>query len=433
MTDDQEAQDKNMTVAAIPPMGWNSWDTYGASVTEAEILANAEVLAGELLPFGWDTLVVDIQWYEPDAHSSAYRPFVPLTVDGHSRLVPAANRFPSAADGRGFAPLAERIHAMGLKFGIHIMRGVPRQAVHAATPILGSDVTARDIAQTNSICPWNTDMYGVDATRSGAQEYYDSLFALYASWGVDFVKADDMLLPYHRGEINLMRNALDACGREMVLSLSCGPTPVAEAGHLSSRAHMWRTTADFWDRWSDLRAAFDICAAWAPYAGPGHWPDADMLPLGRIALRSGETGVRDRYTRFTRPEQTTLMTLWCVARSPLMLGTDLTRLDDETRDLLTNPEVLAVLRDGDGAREVYREHDVIVWTSRLDESSTALAVFNVGKDDRDVQLDLRAVGIDGEVTLRDLWSRSDQGKASGTTGMHVEAHGARLFRVQHLG
>ncbi|MFF8478925.1 glycoside hydrolase family 27 protein [Streptomyces sp. NPDC015414] len=421
------------TVAATPPMGWNSWDTYGASVTEQEFLANAEVMADELLPYGWDTAVVDIQWYEPGAPSSAYRPFVPLDMDAHSRLVPAVGRFPSAADGRGFAPLADRIHAMGLKFGIHIMRGVPRQAVHAATPVLGSSATARDIAHTASICPWNTDMYGVDATRAGAQEYYDSLFALYASWGVDFVKADDMLLPYHRGEIALMHNALEACGRDMVLSLSCGPTPLAEAGHLSACAHMWRTTADFWDRWTDLRQAFDICAAWAPHAGPGHWPDADMLPLGHIAQRSGETGVRDRYTRFTPPEQTTLMTLWCIARSPLMLGTDLTRLDDGTRRLLTNSEVLSVHASGTEAREVYREGEVVVWASRLGDGARALAVFNLGKDDREIHVDLFSAGVTGTVVLRDLWAREEYGKAEGGVSMRIDAHGARLFRLTPQG
>jgi hypothetical protein len=120
-------------------MGWNSWDCYGASVTEEEVLGNAEYMAEHLLLFGWEYIVVELQWYEPGANSSAYRPFVPLEMDAYSRLIPAPYRFPSTANGQGFKPLADRIHALGLKFGIHILRGIPRQAVHQNTPIFTRD------------------------------------------------------------------------------------------------------------------------------------------------------------------------------------------------------------------------------------------------------------------------------------------------------
>lgn len=213
--------------APTPPLGWNSWDCYGAAVTEDEIRGNAEYMAKHLKAFGWSYITVDIQWYEPYANSSQYRPFVPLVMDGYSRVMPAENRFPSAAGGQGFKPLADYVHSLGLQFGIHIMRGIPRQAVHAATPILGTAATARDIAHTNSICPWNTDMYGVDASKEGAQAYYDSLFELYAEWGVDLVKVDDIaaskLYDTHQPEIALISKAIERCGRPMVLSLSPDP------------------------------------------------------------------------------------------------------------------------------------------------------------------------------------------------------------------
>src|SRR3954466_4007220 len=124
--------------APSPPMGWNSWDAFGASVTEAEYLDNARILAERLLPFGYDVATVDIQGYEAGATSSWYRPFAPLVLDGHGRPQPAPNRFPSAAGGRGFAPLAAQVHAMGLRFGVHLMRGIPRQAVGLELPIAGS-------------------------------------------------------------------------------------------------------------------------------------------------------------------------------------------------------------------------------------------------------------------------------------------------------
>lgn len=335
--------------AATPPMGWNSWDCYGASVNEEEVLGNAEYMAEHLLPFGWEYVVVDIQWYEPGAHSSAYRPFVPLEMDGYSRLIPAANRFPSSAGGKGFKPLADRIHGMGLKFGIHIMRGIPRQAVHANTSILGTERRARDIAG-NNICPWNSDMYGVNPAADGAQAYYDSLFRLYAEWEVDFVKVDDIaasrLYHIHHQEIEMIRKAIDRCGRPMVLSLSPGAAPPEYGGLLLGNANMWRMTDDFWDLWPLLRDMFSRCEQWYPYTGNGSWPDCDMLPLGHIGIRSVDGGGADRLTRFTPDEQRTMMTLWSIFRSPLMFGGELRDNDPWTFSLLTNEEVLAVHRPG---------------------------------------------------------------------------------------
>lgn len=415
-------------VALTAPMGWNSWDCYGASVTEAEVKGNAEYMARHLLPFGWEYIVVDIQWYEPGAYSSSYRPFVPLEMDDYSRLIPASNRFPSATEGRGFAPLAEYIHSLGLKFGIHILRGIPRQAVHANTPLLGTEKRARDIAHTNSICAWNTDMYGVDATKEGAQGYYDSLFQLYASWGVDLVKVDDITYPYAAGEIELVRHALDRCGRAMVLSLSPGPTPLTQAEHVKRHAHMWRLTGDYWDLWEDLHAAFETCAQWSEHAGPGHWPDADMLPLGHIAIRANEHNVGDRWTRFTRDEQITMMTLWCMARSPLMMGGELRDNDAWTLSVLTNSEVLRVLKHSYENRQIARDDARILWTARDEDGSYYLAVFNVGSEDMEVETPLSVLGDVEKAVARDLWQQEDRGVVSSPIRLSVPAHGARLIR-----
>ena len=204
-------------IAQTPPMGWNSWDCYGAAVDEPTVRQNAAYMAEHLQEFGWEYVVVDIQWYQPTATSHAYEPFAELTMDEYGRLQPAPGRFPSSAGGKGFKPLADYVHSLGLKFGIHIMRGVPRLAVHRALPVKGTNVTCRDIAHANSICAWNTDMYGVDADRDGAQAYYDAIFELYASWGVDYVKVDDIcnvkitpLEPYSaRREIEMIRRAID--------------------------------------------------------------------------------------------------------------------------------------------------------------------------------------------------------------------------------
>lgn len=413
-----------------PPLGWNSWICYGASVSEHEVLANAEYLAQHLAGSGWEYVVVDIQWYEPGAVSSAYRPFVPLEMDGFSRLVPSPERFPSAGNGRGFAPLAARIHDLGLKFGIHAMRGVPRQAVHADTPILGATVGARAIAQTNSICSWNTDMYGVDASAPGAQRYYDSVFELYADWGVDLVKVDDILSPYADAEIECIRRAIERCGRPIALSLSCGPTAVAHAAHLRRHADMWRITGDFWDEWDALLEMFDTCAAWAPHSGDGAWADCDMLPLGRIGIRSSEKGRGDRWTRFTAAEQRTMVTLWVIVRSPLMLGASLPDLDGDTLGLLTNVEVLEVLQHASTPREVLRRADLIAWTSRADSGGWNLAVFNTAVAPRHFVVPLEVLTDHAELEARDLWDRAELGTVGGEIELAVEPHGARLLHLR---
>ena len=423
--------DKNHA-ALTPPMGWNSWDCYGASVTEEKLLANAAFMAEHLKPFGWEYVVCDIEWSEPTADSTEYHPFADLCMDEYSRLIPAPNRFPSAANGRGFGPIAEKIHAMGLKFGIHIMRGIPRQAVHRNTPVLGTDAGARALAHPYSCCRWNTDMYGINPAAPGAQAYYDSIFRLYAEWGVDYVKVDDicntnnrLLDPYSGApEIEMIRRAIDRCGREMVLSLSPGPAPIEHAWHLAEHANMWRITDDFWDDWRLLKAMFKRCEVWQNHVRPGCWPDCDMLPIGVIRCFQPHFG---EATKFTRDEQITMMSLWCVFRSPLMMGGDLPRCDEWTLSLLTNPEVLRLTNRSFGARQLYRTEDAAAWTSKDENGAVNLALFNLS--DAPKTLDLPAgFSLRDGAALRDLWARKDV--PAGTRSFEIPPHGARLLSAK---
>ncbi|MBC6613021.1 NPCBM/NEW2 domain-containing protein [Hymenobacter sp. BT507] len=362
--------------APTPPMGWNSWDCYGPTVTEAEVKANADYMAKNLKSSGWEYVVVDIRWYVGNDTAHGYNEKNPdFNIDQYGRFVPAVNRFPSAAGGKGFKPLGDYLHSKGLKFGIHIMRGVPVVAVQRKLPILGSKATAADIYSKEGQAAWLHDMYTVVAGRPGAQEYYDSLFKLYASWGLDFVKIDDLSEPYHAPEIEMIRRAIDKSGRKIVLSMSPGETPIANAQHAQQHANMWRTVGDFWDSWEQLKEHFDVCNRWNPYRQPGAWPDADMLPMGRLGIRA-ERG-DDRMTRFTRDEQYTLMTLWSIFRSPLMFGGDLPSNDPFTLSLLTNKEVLNVLNTSTNNRQLFRHGDLVAWTA--DDPKTGakyLAVFN---------------------------------------------------------
>ena len=422
---------KNL-VTPTPPLGWNSWDCYGASVREDEVLANAEYMAKNLKAYGWDTVVVDIQWAEPTARSSRYNQYVPLETDAFSRLVPAVNRFPSAQGGRGFTPLGERLHGLGLKFGIHIMRGIPRQAVHQDTPIEGSKYRAREVAHPNAICPWNTDMYGLDPDHPGAQDYYDSLFRLYASWGVDYVKIDDLaasrLYGPHIAELALVRRALDRCGRPMVLSLSPGPASVELAHAYSEYADLWRITDDFWDKWELLKDMFDRCERWYAQVGPGSWPDCDMLPLGHIGIRSVDGGGQDRMTRFTHDEQVTMMNLWCLFRSPLMFGGELRDNDAWTTSLLTNWALLEVHREGNSPRPVTVGGIHRVWRSQAPEGIW-LGLFNLGEEEATMNVTWESLGVKGPHRVQDLWSHQDLGSFADGWSAVIPPHASRLVHV----
>ncbi len=417
----------------IAPMGWNSWDCYGAAVTEETVRKNADFMARYLKKYGWEYVVVDIQWSAPNAKSHEYEPFADLCMDEYSRLIPAENRFPSSAGGKGFAPLAEYVHSLGLKFGIHIMRGIPRQAVHRNTPIKGTDKTARQIAKTASICQWNTDMYGVDPSKEGARAYYDSLFELYASWGVDFIKCDDICreLPHEEAELVMMSESLRSCGRDMVFSLSPGAALLEKAELYKQTADMWRITDDFWDKWELLYNMFERAEKWCTHTGAGHYPDADMLPIGPILQ---DYGTENR-TKFTQNEQVTMMTLWSIFRSPLMIGGEMTGFDDFTMSLLTNEEILKMHRNARHSHQVWRKEidgiEHILWAASDSEGGTYAAVFNVGDAAAHVEIPLSDLELYDPVTARELWSGRKAG-LDNAIPVSLESHGAKAFRLMKI-
>lgn len=436
--------------AKTPPMGWNSYDYYDTTVTEKDVKANADYMAEHLKEHGWEYIVVDIEWYAHNAGSRReehqYIPFEGVEMDEYSRLLPDPARFPSAAEGKGFKPLADYIHAKGLKFGIHIMRGIPRIAAHTHTKIKGTEVTADRIANPYSISRWNPDMYGVDASQKGAQEYYDSIFELYAQWGVDFVKCDDICNtnmypdnPYSaREEVEMLHRAITKTGREIVLSLSPGPALIEQAWHYETYANMWRITDDFWDKWELLLNMFERCELWQKHVSKGCFPDCDMLPLGYLGKGFG----REWYTNFTKEEQTTMLTLWCIFRSPLMLGCELTKLDEWTTKLITNDKVLGLLKHSKGARQLERDASHAVWISQDTEvEAVYIALFNFEEESRRLGLELDTVEVESEESCslsaklangfaaEELWS-GQKFTAKKRVEIEVSAHGAVLLKLE---
>lgn len=417
-------------IAPTPPMGWNSWDVYGTAVTESQVKATADAMAKNLLPYGWQYVVVDIQWYAAEANGHAYKPGTELTMDEFGRLLPAVNRFPSAAGGNGFKALADYVHAKGLKFGIHIMRGIPRQAVQRNCPVRGTTLHASDIADPENICRWNPDMVGVDMTKPGAQAYYNSLAELYASWGVDFVKADDMGSHlYQPAEIKALSTAMRATGRPMVLSISPGPAPVSEAEFFEKYAQMWRISDDFWDDWKLLKKQFEYAREWVPFIGVrGTWPDADMLPFGR--LRVTDAAGIGTSSAFTPAEQQTVMTLWSIFRSPLIFGGELVGIDSTTLALLTNPEVLAVNQHSRNNHEVLFRANVSFWSADAPDSLFRyIAACNTSDANQTVAVTWTDLGVPaGKHAVRDLWKRKDCG-VWGQMIAELPPHASMLLRV----
>ena len=355
--------------APTPPMGWNSFDCFGLSLTEAQAKEQAEAMIKQLKPFGWDVFVIDHQWYNDNQKGFQSDARHVFSMDEYGRFIPAPERFPSSRDGKGLKPLADYMHERGLKIGVHLMRGIPRQAVRENTKVKGTDYRAQDIVNMRSTCPWNQDMYGVDMSKPGAQEYYDSLFEQFAEWGLDFIKIDDLSRPYATAEIEAIRKAIDKCGRPIILSLSPGDTPIQNGKHADEHANMWRVSDDFWDRWEPLRGMFGRLHRWEPYRIKGSWPDADMLPFGIIQF--------NRKTNFTQEEQRLCFTLWSIARSPLILGADMTKLDDWTLKLLTNKEVIEINQNSENNRQLSQRGDLFVWTADVPGSKDKyVALFN---------------------------------------------------------
>jgi hypothetical protein len=433
------SQQINNTTKALtapkPPMGWNSWDNFGLDITEAEFKGQVDYVASHLKQFGYAYMVIDAGWYAPNISAKTGDPYNTGTttryvtnVDAYGRWIPAANRFPSAADG-SFSSLAAYVHGKGLKFGLHIQRGIPWTAIERNTPIKGTTLHAQDIANPADACQWWDATLGVDMSKKGAQEYYDSCYELYASWGVDFVKVDDMSRPYHADEITAVRLALEKTGRSMVFSLSPGSTPIEARYHVQNNSDMWRISDDFWDTWPQLKSQFPLAQRWMRFKKEGHWPDLDMLPVGTVGTRSNNSG-GGRRSRFSNDELRTMMTLWCMFRSPLILGGDVTDLSDFEYGLITNRELIDIDQNSSNCRQVSSDgSSIIYFAEQPTKHRIYVALFNVSDGSRQIACSWGQAGIAGQFRVREIWSGRDLGICGGEISAEVDAHGTALFAL----
>ena len=427
-------------------MGWNSYNCFGAAVYEKDVKANADYMAEYMKDLGWQYVVVDYCWYYPHPPGSiqdnpsqfklpkdgAPVPWFPM--DEYGRLYPDPGKFPSAAGGQGFKPLADYVHSKGLKFGIHVMRGIPRQALWAKSKIKDAiGITADMIADTTSVCPWLNSMYGVDMSKNGGQAYYNSLIELYESWGVDYIKVDDIDLsedyPYRKSEVEAIRKAIDYNKSDIILSLSLN-MKYKNRDHVSKNSQLWRISHDFWDDWDKLKKQFELINLWNSVTGPDSWPDADMLQLGKIAKRG--PNVPERYSNFNEDEMLTHMTLWVICRSPLMMGGHLPENTAFVKKLLTTPEVIEVNQKGTNQKQLWRKGDLVAWISNApDGKSKYLAIFNLNDSAKDITVKWKNLGLKNKASVKDLWSGENLGIMSSGITRKVNPHGSQLFKISN--
>ena len=397
------AQTRIQDFAPNPPLGFNSFDSYRSDLTADKAYALIDVMAEKYLPYGYEYFVMDAGWYTtmiPEKHKG-------LGLESFGMCVVNPTRFPN-----GVKVLINHAHKKGLKFGVWLMRGIQKEAVRRNLPIPGTKYFSRDIADTTNICGWSGMNYGVDMTKPGAQEYYNAIIDTLAGWGIDFIKVDD-LVPNPR-EIVAIANAIENGRHTMIFSLS--PGDVHHPAHLIyyKRANMLRITRDIWDNPLSIEKGF---FAWDEFQGisaPGFWPDLDMIPFGRLDVINKDA----RKSEFSENQMKTFITQRAMAASPLIIGGDLLTMDDFSKSLLTNREMLACNQNGVMGVNVYRAGNIDVWLTpdNKDPQKGWIGIFNRSKTNRKVtltKLDLGFVAFEESYNLmalrqsfrlKDVWS-----------------------------
>ncbi len=433
-TSDLKIGDKNSippidrTLAMKPPMGWNSWDCLGFDVNEEEVKATADYMAKNLKDLGYEYVVLDMNWYAAEGPAGADIVSPPYNMDEYGRLIPDTVKFPSSKGGRGFKPLADYVHSLDLKFGIHILGGIPKKAVAADCLIKGSSIHASSITQPETGGYRYPTFLAVDLAKPGGQEYYNSIFELYAAWGVDYIKAD--YLPFDSELIGISR-ASRTCGRGMIISAVPDQIPL-QIG--KENAHMFRVGIDLWDKWEWLKRSFFMAAIVAKEAEPGFWPDLDMMPIGMLTVKSPRDGEKPHISNLTKDEVYTLFSLWYITRMPLMIGGYLPRTDSFTLEMLRNKEALEVNRNSINNRQLYHFNtEIVIWAAEIPDSRDKyLALFNISDSKIPIEVGVNwdQLGLaDSVCQVRDLWTGKDLGSFTGRFASSIPAHGAGLYRI----
>jgi Alpha galactosidase A/Alpha galactosidase C-terminal beta sandwich domain/Carbohydrate binding module (family 35) len=413
------ASDNGLSIR--PAMGWSSWSFIRRSPTAAKIEAQADAMVSSgLADHGFVYVNLDDFWQKCDSNG--------FVVDSYGRWVPDTTKFPD-----GIKAVADYIHSKGLKFGFYVTPGIAKNAVTKNTPIEGTSYHAKDIADTsktekNYNCK---NMYYIDYSKPGSQEFINSWARQFASWGVDYLKIDGVGasdIP----DVQAWDKALRATGRPINFALS-NNLPIANASTWRQLANSWRTQGDVecycgpgpngsgypLTDWSHVSSRFNTAASWQPYAGPGGWNDLDSLELGN----GDQAGL-------TADQRRSSFTLWSMASAPLLLGTDLTHLDATDMAMLTNDRLIGVDQDGVAASRIVNSGVNQVWRKKESNGDYIVALFNTGTSGNStVSVSWSQVGFSGSAEVTDLWSGKDTGQVSGSYSATLRPGETRLIRV----
>jgi alpha-galactosidase len=391
------------SIALTPPMGWNSWNIYATKVTQELVAANARAMVSSgLIDHGWSYMNVDDVWQGKRGGTL-------------NAILPDSSTFPD------MQALCNEVHGLGLKIGIYSTPWIESYGHHVG----GSAMNAEgSFEHTKENIPRNKKLFPY---MIGTYHFWENDVKQWVKWGFDYLKYD--WNPIELPETKAMYDALRASGRDIVLSLS-NSTPFASIGELSKVSNAWRTGGDIRDSWKSLKARLLTQDKWAPYAGPGHWNDPDMMVVGWVGWGKGP-----RPSMLTADEQYSHMSAWCLQSVPLLLGNDLTKLDDFTLSLLTNDEMIALNQDplGKQATVVSRIDSCGVLAKDLEDGSKAAGLFNVTDSlTRKLTVKWSDLGIKGRYIVRDLWRQKDIGIFENEFSADVRAHGVVVVGIRKV-
>ncbi|MFJ6081475.1 glycoside hydrolase family 27 protein [Streptomyces sp. NPDC092369] len=386
-TGSQPAQASDNGVGLKPVLGWSSWSFVRRDPTARTIEAQAKALkTSGLAKNGFVYANIDDFWYQCPGSQGP-------DVDQYGRWVTDPVRFPPRGGENGIQVVADHVHSLGLKFGLYVTPGISQQAVAKNTEIKGTPYHARDIATTATESNYNCGgMVGIDYTKPGAQTFVDSWAGQFAGWGIDYLKIDGVGTPDQQ-DVQAWSDALRKTGRPIHLELS-NNLDINNAATWKKLSNGWRTGGDIecycgpngssypLTTWASIASRFDQVAAWAGYGGPGGYNDYDSLEIGNGANNG-----------LTPDERRTQMSLWSLAASPLILGTDLTDLDPADLALLKNTDVLAVDQDGIDAQRISSDANSQVFAKTEPNGDAVVGLFNTGSAPREVATTASALGL----------------------------------------
>ncbi len=395
---------------SAPPMVWSNTSNEITDNTEFDIKKGVDfIAANNLLDLGWKYVVVGERWY---AGKNPQNPAeIKYSIDKNGRFLPSETRFPTSIDSVQFKAFSYYLHEKGLKFGLRITRGVPIEAVHKKSPIAGSE---HCVSQIHSWHKTSEDTYAILPDKPGAQEYYNSVFKLYAGWAVDFVQIEGLLEPYQEKEIEMFRQAIDSCGRKIILCLSSGSAPVADAEHVSSHANLWNVGTRSKDY--HLADLMEVYSRWIPFSKQGTYP---------YITTSEIDGLFD-------DEILSLITFHYISKSPWIMGLDLSRFDKEKIALFKSDYSREILKYSKDNKQIRLDEQAAIWVAGDSRSSIKyLAVFNLSSDNSPakIAIDLKDLGVSGSCKIIDVWKGKDLGIISKQFTPEINYHGAGLYKV----